>query len=809
VLSDFRYALRLLIKSRTFTVIAVLTLAVGIGSATVIFSAVNAFFLKPLPFIQDPERILYFTQVDLRRGIDDIGLNYRDVQDLQERMTTLDGLWVHSDRTVVMSGGKDAERLLGTEISHDGFSLMGVQPVIGRAFTQADSQPSAPKVALLSYDLWQQRFGGSEEAIGTAVTLNSEPVTIIGVMPKGWAYPDYSDLWMPIVADDKKHVERGSYWLSGRAKMKPGVSIQQVRAEADAIMAALAKEHTATNEGIGIRFVPLREEAIQDAAESTKLLFGAVLFVFLISCLNVANLLLARSYSRSKEIALRLALGADRKRLIRQLLTESAVLGVLGGTGGLIFALWALDLMVGTIPIELPFWLRFEFDYRVFFFALLLALLSAFVFGLAPALRSTRPSLVNELKEGGRTTDDDGAETHRIRNLLVVLEVAIALILLVGATLLLKSFHNLRDVNPGFTRENVLTFRTGFPMAAGMREKDETIRDHFMELQRRLAALPGVMSAGVVDTYLARDPVSLAALRFEGSPEVSKLAEMPLADHQVATRGYFETLQIPLIVGRHFERRDVQKAPAVALVDRNFAVTHFGSPEAAIGKRFRQESARDEEKRWIEIVGVVGDVLLKPDTKHRIPAFYIPLEQAGSNFMTAVIRTHSDPAGYGELIRQEVIATNRNLPVYDVLTLEDIFIRSVWTRQFFSHLFTISAGIALFLACIGIYGVMTYNVAQRTQELGMRMALGAQPREVIALVLRRGAALVCAGLFVGLLGAYFAVQLLTGALYGVSPHDPPTFALVPLLLVSVAMLACYLPSRRITSIDPNIALRNE
>lgn len=809
MISDLRYSGRMLAKSPLFTVIAVLTLSVGIGSATVVFSAINALFLKPLPYVQEAERLVVATETDVSAGNDSLGINFADFRDLKARLTTISGFWVFGDKTVIVGSPGQPERLLGTEISPEAFGQLGVQPIFGRNFLPNEDQPTSPRVALLSYSFWQRKYGSSPEVIGTTLTANGEATTIIGVMPKGWGFPERTEIWLPFVMGSEKANVRGYYHLKGQAKLKPGVTLQQLQAEADGVMASLQSEYKTTNAGVGIRFTSLQKHAITESAESIRLLFGAVLFVFLIACLNVANLQLSRGSARNKEVAIRLALGADRARLIRQFFAESVVLGLLGGVGGFIFALWGVDLMAATIPVEIPFWLRFDVDGRVFLFVALLSLVATAIFGLVPAFKATKTCLVNQLKEGGRTSEDPGAGHRRLRNTLVVTEVAIALVLLVSATLLLRSFIYLRNVHPGFSRENVLTFRTGIPVSMTGKE-DEAIVPFFHDVQQRLAALPGVVSTGVSSNYYATGSNELAALAFEGQAEPATLSEAPLSTAEAVSSSYFNTLQIPLLAGHLFSDDQDPKAPPTVVVDAAFASKHFGSPAAALGHRFRRLSDRESKiLPLMEIVGVVGNVQFKPDAKQVLPTYYRPYGQEKPNFMTVVMKTQGDPTVYAETVRDEVFAVNPGIPIYHTYTLDDILLRQVWMQRFFSYLFTASGVIALFLACIGIYGVMTFNVSQRQQELGMRMALGAQPREVIRMVLHRGMLLVMTGLGLGLVGAFLAVPLLSGTLYGVSPRDPPTFAFVPALLVAVALLACYLPSRRITRIDPNAALRYE
>lgn len=807
-MKDLRYALRMLAKSPMFTVIAVLTLAVGIGSATVVFSAFNAFFLKPLPLMKNVDRLLFVTETDLEGHHDTRGLSYLDFCELKAHLTTTEGIWVFGDMTVILGGPGEPQRLLGTEISWDAFDQLGVHPILGRNFRPEEDQAASPGVALLSYELWEHRYGKKPEVIGSTIMANGETTTVVGVMPKGWGYPEMTEIWTPLRCESERMTTRGDYHFNAHAKLKPGATVGQFRSEAEAIVTSLNRQYKPKDEKISLNCEPLREHVIRDSARSIRLLFGAVLFVFLIACLNVANLLLARGSARSKEVAIRLALGAARSRLIRQFLTESLVLAFLGGMAGFIFALWGVDLMTAIIPAGLRFWLHFEADGQVFLFVTALSLLSAGIFGLVPALKATNIKLVCQLKEGGRTSENSGTANNRLRSTLVVVEVALALVLLVGAGLLLRSFFNLRNADPGFVRQNVLTFRTGIPrsMTTGL---DERHVRFFHEVETRLAALPGVAAVGATSNYLANQVDHLVPVIFDGGFSSVSLPAAPISSIDTVSPGYFHTLGIPLVAGRWFNDADGMTAPPVAIVDTTFATAYLGGPATAVGQRFRMESAPGETAPWFEIIGVVGNVEFKPDAKRKYPAFYRPYQQEKTDYMTLVMRTAGDPLGYAKRVGEEVLAVNGRIPIYHTFSLDDILLRHVWVARFFSYLFTASGLIALFLACIGLYGVMTFNVSQRQQELGMRMALGAQPQDVIQMVLRRGMILVLAGLGFGLVGAFLIVPLLAGTLYGVSPHDLPTFALVPSLLIGVALLACYLPSRRITLIDPNAALRYE
>lgn len=796
----------MLAKNPVFATIALLTLSVGIASATVVFSAINALLLKPIPLVRDEGRLLH-VESRTPHQVEETGFSFPDLRDLRQRMTTLEAAWGYHDRTVMITGiNREAERLLGSTISIDAFHHLGVQPMLGRNFVPGDEAASAPEAVLLSYSLWQRRFGGDESVIGSSIQLNQSPAVIIGVMPRGWGYPELSDLWTPLRPEDEKEDRRGYLHLTVHAKMKPGVALPQVQAEVDTVMSAIAVESPLTNEGVTAVVRPLREVAIEDSAQLTLLLFGSVMFVFLIACLNVANLVLARAGTRAREFALRLALGAERKRLVQQLITESVVLGVLGGVGGLVLGLWGVDLMVATLPVDIPFWLRFQFDGRVFVFVFFLSLLASGIFGILPALRNSRQSLTDAIKEGGRTSNQGNPRSQRLRHGLVVTEIALALVLLVGAGLMMRSFLELRRVEPGFEANNVLTFRAGYP--ASMSADPATLREFFGRLSTQLSSLPEVESAAAV-SYLPGTAAGMGALQWEGTAEPTRLRDAPTALGRVVTPGFFQTLQIPLIRGRTFTEQDQPEGPPVAIVDAAFARKYFGSEDAALGRRFRPFEDTDKDPKWVEIVGVVGSIRHRWDRNDFLPTFYTPHAQEPTNFMSVVVRTRVPPEQVIEAARNEVTLLDRELAIYHVFSLEQVLLRSVWPRFFFSRLFTVFAGIALFLACIGIYGIMSYSVTQRTQEIGVRVALGAEPHSVVRLIVQQGLRLVGVGLVVGLVAAAAFARLLAGNLYGVSPHDPPTFALVPALLAGVALLACYLPSRHATRIDPIHALRSD
>lgn len=807
MLSNLRFAARLLCKSPWFTATAAATLALGIGSASVIFSAVNGLLLRPLPLIRDQERMLHVTQAMPSKGVDDTDVSYMDFRDWRERSKTLDAIWVYENRTIILTGSDEPERILGTGITAGAFQAMGVQPIRGRLILDEEDDRKAAPVALISYSLWQRRFAGKDDVINQVVTINGEPTTIIGVMPKGWRYPEFSDVWVPMRAgQDKMH--RSAFGYDAHAMLKPGVTLDEARAEFATISAALAKEHPATNEGLVAVLRPVREEATENSEQLTVLLFGAVLFVFLIACANVANLLLARASTRTKEIAIRLALGASRRQLLAQLLTESLLLSLLGGIGGLIVGLWGAEAMRAAIPVELPFWLSFDFDPRVFAFVFLLSCAASLIFGLFPAIQTSRPELMDDIKEGGRSSAANSGG-NRLRNILIVAEVALALMLLIGAGLMMRSFVEFGRVNPGFDASNTLTFRVGIPSA--MAQDREASRLFFGQLTKRLAAQPGAVSASAISSLPGDNRAGSSGVLVEGQAAPENTSELPRALPRVVTPELFATLKIPLLEGRLFTEMDDASHPAVAIVDASFAQTFF--PEGnAIGRRFRGDEKYEGKARWLEIVGVTGNVRRYVEHQDSTPTFYVPHAQNPANFMSVAIRLRTPPTAADITAAQSAVySLNRDLPIYDAMPFEQLIGRteSVWKRRLSGLLFTVFGAVAVLLASVGIYSVMAYSVAQRTPEIGVRMALGAQPRDVTGMIVRQGISLVVAGLVIGFIAAVLTAHTLARWLYGVSPHDPPTFALVPVFLAIIAIAACYLPSLRATRIDPMTALRAE
>ncbi len=806
MLADLRFAFRLLAKSPGFTVVAVITLALGIATATTMFTFFDAVLLRPLPFFADENRLLVLRMVSEKDPAPghDFEFAMPDFYDVRARSKTLAGALTNQNRTYILKDGDRPKRVFGTWTTVDGFQLLGVQPVRGRLFRPEEAKPGATPVVLLGYDLWRGEFGGREDILGEVVTLNNQPATVIGVMPKNFRFPDKNELWQPFPEGEQaEEKHRGAHGWQVYARMKPGVTLEQVQAELDTIAAQLAQEHPATNTGLGIRAMTARHEATRDTQLALRLMLGAVLAVLLIACANVANLLLARGATRSREVALRLALGAGRGRIIRQVLTESLLLGLIGGIAGLVLSFWELDLVLSFIP-DVPYWLRFDVDWRVATFVATVTVGASVIFGTFPALHLSRPDLASELKDGARGGTGSG-QAHRLRNALVVLQLAFALILLVLGGLTMRSFLRLQRSDTGINAEHVLTFRTGLPQAFVTDEK--AAPEFFEKIIAQLRTVPGVESAGFMSNLPLSEARNRNSFLVEGMPEPKSNQEWPLALGRTASPGVFAALQIPLLQGRLFDDHDRPDKPLVTVVDQKFAQKFFPSGNA-LGQRITFDD-HGPKRTWFTIIGIVGNISQRPADPEQDPAAWMPLLQNPDLFASAVMRVKGDPASYIRAAEDAVLQVRPDIPIYYAEPLTNIARKTLWRQRMFGGLFAGFAAIALFLAAIGIYGVMSYTVMQRTQEIGVRMALGAQRGEVITMVLRQGLRLVAMGLVVGFIGAWFAALTMTGLLHGIQPHDPPTFAFVPLLLSAVALLACYVPSRRATRIDPIVALRTE
>ena len=809
-MNSLRLALRQLANQPMYAALSIGTLAIGIGCVATSFSALNTLLLRPLPWGASEDRLLWVSQTKLDGSNQSLGFTLPDRDDVLSQTQTLESMWVMSELTVIADQDPQPLRYLGTVLNYDAFGHLGVQPVAGRLLQESDIAPGAPRVALLSETAWQQLFERAPEAIGAQVNLNNTPTTIVGIMPTGWRYPETSDVWFPIT-DDMAKVQmagRGAFYFDAHALLKPGFSLTEARAELTEIAARLATAHPETNAELGMTATTWREHVNGDATYFTILLFGAGLIVFFIACLNVANLQLARGSARAPEFSVRIALGATRWHLFRQLLIENLAMGLLGAAGGAIAGLWGIDFVVRSLAIDHPFWLVLDPDWRVMSFVALCGLIASLIFGLSPALRDSRPDVIASLKESSRVGLDQGPYGANLRSALVIGEIALALVLLVGAGLMMRSFLALRAIDPGYEAENVLTFRVGYP--ASMSQDPDVVSQFFSDLPSRLQRLPEVESAGATTALPGQtgyiDWFQLAPNRTTGETG----ATLDRVAWRVVTPHYFDAMSIPVLHGRTFTSDDNAQTESVAIIDQSVADQLGLAPEALLGRHLSEsgELAKGSSHR-ATIIGVVGGIRhehARPDNPGTV---YLPHTQAPSNFMSVVVRTTGAPAKLADTVANEVLAVDPRLPVYHVLTLEQVVLRSIWLAHFFSRLFLTSGVIALLLACIGIYGVMTFNVTQRRHEIGLRMALGASARDVVRDVLRRGGELVVCGLAAGFLAAFALSSVLATSLYGVSPWDPPTFVLVPTLLASVALFACYLSSRRAVRIDPMVAMREE
>ncbi len=806
LLQDLRYGARMLLKSPGFTVVAVLALALGIGANSAIFSVVNAVLLRPLPF-PEPARLVRLGAGSrgepTARGV----FSFPDYKDVQAQAQTLEYVAGYLNSGTVLTGeGEEPMRILGADVAADYFPLLGVQPELGRVFTRAEDQPGAA-VVVISHGLWQRRFGARPNVLGQQLKMGSTNATIIGVMPAGFEYPfraEHQDFWAPLNGHPTPDREqRDEHSLPVIARLKPGVTVEQARAELATLARRFEQQYPASNTAVTITAASLHADLTRDVRPALFILLGAVGFVLLIACANVANLLLARAASRSKEIAIRTALGASRWRIVRQLLVESLLLAIVGGGLGLLLAMWGVDLLVAASPANIPRVQQVGLDGRVLAFTLLLSALVGIAFGLVPALHASKPDLNDALKEGSRGSTES-LRRNRVRSLLVVAEVALSLMLLIGAGLLLKSFMRLVQTDPGFDASHVLTL--DIPLGRQRYATPEQQTDFFRRLVERTKSLPGVAAAGIVNDLPLSGNGDNYTFQIAGRPAAPPGAE-PIADYTVASPGYCETLRIPLRQGRLLTAQDNAQAPRVLLISESLARRHFADTNP-IGQRLMLDI--DNETAPREIVGVVGDVRRAALDTEAAPEFYLPYEQVPERRMNLVVRTTAaDAASMTASVRGAVRDLDKDQLIWQTRTLDQLLAASVAGRRFNMLLLGIFAAVALLLAALGIYGVMAYSVTRRTHEIGIRMALGARAGDVLKLVIGQGMLLAGAGVALGLIGALAVTRVLTTLLYGVSPTDPLTFAGLALLLALIAFVACYVPARRATKVDPMIALRYE
>jgi putative ABC transport system permease protein len=803
ILRDLKFSIRSLLKRPTLTLIAIITLAVGIGANSAIFSVVNALLLNPInaPAL---DRVLAVWEAQPAQGVVRNEVAMANFLDWRAQNQTFEKMGLYRWWSTNLTGTETPERVQGFQVTANFFDVIGVNPAIGRGFAADEDQPGKAPIVLLSHSLWQRRFGSDTNIVGQTITLNGVARTVIGVMPEGFNYPRGAELIAPITLTPELASNRSnhSYYVIGR--LKPDVTAAQAHADLANIASRLEKEYAASNTGWGVATYPFVQDEVRLYRGAILVLMAAVGFVLLIVCANVANLMLARAASRQKEMALRAALGANRSQIIRQMLTESMLLAVVGGTLGILIAIWGVDLLRTLNPGEAarfaPGWDRLGVSLPVLVFNLGISLLSGLLFGLAPALQLSKTDLNEGLKESGR---QGSTGSHRLRSLLVISEVALSLMLLVSAGLLMRSFVSLLNTNPGFRPDNLLTMRLALP--ATKYPENPQKASFYSALIERVQTLPGVESAALVNYLPLGGSNSSDTFLIEGTPDPPPGQDF-LGRYRVCTARYFETMGIPILRGRSFTEQDRADAPPVVIVNETLAKRYWPDTDA-VGKRMRFAGPLAQNP-WMQVVGII------PDVKHELsvpvtPEYYLPHAQDSWSSMVLVAKTSVDPTSMAGSMRQQVWSLDKDQPVFDVRTMEEVRALSVSIHSFSSVSLGIFAGIALLLAAMGIYGVMSYAVTQRTQEIGIRMALGARTGDVLRMVVRNGMSLALIGVAAGLAGAYGLTRLLGSLLFGVSPTDLLTFGSVTLGLLLVALLACYIPARRATKVDPLVALRYE
>ena len=811
LLQDIRFGLRMLLKSPSVSIVATIALALGIGANTAIFSVVNAVLLRPLPF-PNPESLVALFETDLQRGLQRGTHSYPNFFDIRSQNTAFERVSTYRSGDYIMTGRGEPARLQGAIVTSDLLPLLGVQPMLGRMFLPDEDKPSETgRVVILSQPLFQKRFNADPSVLNQAITLNGVTYTVVGVMPAGFEFPIQNEpveLWTTIAGDASGQTpvttQRGAHFLRVIGRLKPGVTLEQAQADLTTIASRLEQQYPDTNTHRGLRVDSALSALVGDVRPTLFILLGAVACVLLIACANVANLLLARATSRHKEMAIRTALGASRVRVIRQLLTESVLLSLLGGAVGLLLAVWWSDLLVALGKEDIPRAVQVGIDWRVLGFTLGVSLLTGLIFGLAPAFHSAKSELVESLKEGARGTSA-GRFANLVRKGLVVIELGFAVLLLTGAGLLIQSLWRLQKVNSGLEPQNVLTFNVGLPEVKYDYAKQSQF---FIDLKSRLEATPGVQAASsILPLPLSGDRFSIS-FEIEGRPMAPK--DHPVGDFFSTGVGYFRAMGIPMIKGRDFDDRDRHGATPVVIITESLARQFFPN-EDPIGKRIKPgiNTIEGEKTTMREIIGVVSDVRNRSLDAEPKPAYYVPQTQVPFDQMAMVVKTSGDPHSLVSAATKQVAALDQDVPVFAVKTMEEYLSASVAAPRFSTTLLSIFAAVALVLTVVGLYGVMSYSVAQRRNEIGIRLALGAQSRDVLLMIVKQGGLLIVMGLVIGLAGAFALTRLLASLLFGVTAKDPFTFAAVAVLLAIVALLACYVPALRATRVDPIEALRYE
>ena len=813
LIKDIRYAIRSLAKRPGFVAVAVITLALGIGANTAIFSLVNAVLLRSVP-VEKPSEIVSVAV----RGKDDsmLAFSHPNYIDFRDRNQVLSGLLVYRFAPLSLSRSGNNERIWGYEVSGNYFDVLGVKAIRGRTFLpEEDRTKLSHPVVVVSYEAWQRRFGGNPDLVGKDLLLNDHKFHVIGIAPEGFKGTEliYSpDLWVP--ASMMEWVEPGATWLDNRStsnffavgRLKPGVDQRQAEASLNQLALQLAQQYPNDNEGQTIKVLPtgfILPELRGAVVSFTWILMASVALVLLVTCTNLAGLLLARATDRRREIAIRLAMGANRFRLIRQLLTESMLLSLAGGVGGLLLAYWIVNMLLAfKPPIDFPLAMDVDIDWRVLVFSLGISLITGAVFGLAPALQATRPSLLKSLKDNAA---QGGASRTRLRSGLVVAQIALSLVVLIAAGLVVRTLQHLQTMNPGFDSKNALMM--SFDL--GLQGYDEAKAQQFYrQLVERVQSVPGVQSSAITNSVPLSLNYNSRTVFLEGQP-VERGANAPIAMAGNVGPRYFETMVTPILQGREFTDQDTPKTESVAVVNETFVrrLMPFAKSSAeAVGRRF---SFRGGEGPFVRIVGVAGDGKYFNIGEEPRTFVWTPVSQDYSSSVSLIVRTKGAPEPMFGSVRREIQGLDPNLPLFDVKTLNEHMTFSLFPARIAATVLGVFGLVALLLSAIGIYGITSYAVAQRTREIGIRMALGAQLGDVLKLVLNHGVKLTLIGVTLGLVGAYLVTRAITSVLYGVSSTDPVTFGAVSFLLVGIALLACYIPARRATKVDPLIALRYE
>ena len=815
---DIRYGARMLMKTPGITVIVIVALALGIGANSAIFSVVNTVLLRPLPY-EESEQLIFLNEQS--PVMDGMSISYPNYLDWRTQTQTFEKIGICNSGSYNLTGAGEAERIITSQCSADLFSALRVRPLHGRLFTNEEDKPGGRAVVVLSYSLWQRRFGGQTSILNQPITLNGKSYDVIGIMPKSYAYPRRAEMWVSLgqLTDDSSYKERGNHpGLYGIGRLKPGVTFEQAQADMKTIAANLEKQYPDSNSGTSPRLRPLLEVFVGDSRRALWVIFGAVAFVLLIACANIANLLLARATARKKEMAIRTAVGASRWRLARQLLTESILLSLVGGAIGLALARWGVDLILYISPDAIPRSREIGLDWTVLAFTAGISVLTGLIFGLLPAVQAGDVDVHETLKESGRGM----SSRHWLRSSLVVGEVAATLVLLIGAGLLIRSFYRLQQVNPGFSHEHLTTFSVSLPEKKY--EKVEAWAGFYNRLVENIRALPGVESVAAASGLPLGNNGWQTGFRIEGRPDPPP-DQIPLMEACLVTPDYFKAMNIPVLRGRvfadsdnrsHLAGQDLSKlnedqlfirGATKIVIDEEFAKRYWPN-EDPIGRRLVFGSR--EDPRQLEIIGVVGRVKMESLNQNTdyVQGYYA-FEQLPSTDMTVIIKGSSDPNQLINSVRGAIKQIDPDQPIYSIRTMDEIRAESVQNERLNLTLLSLFAGIALVLAIVGIYGVMSYSVTQRTHEIGIRMAVGAQPRDVFTMILGHGMKLALIGVAIGLFGAFALTRLMASMLFGVAPTDATTFGAIAALLVGVALLACYLPGRRATKVEPTVSLRYE